>query len=209
VVATVGCADISPAWTGQLASGGEMLLPLEHGQLHPRVELHRAPELTGRFVGPSGFIPIRGVQGAARLWRSPAVLAEPDTVEDLPDGLLEAFLPGAPTETRLAQAMRDFGTYLAIRDQRARGAGLVDHDSGVMIKEGRLVVTGKQGNSLKARMLEIAADWRALGSPGLARYSMRFIPLSVRNDDPSPEGPMGPWHIVRLNHRQTIWITPP
>jgi protein-L-isoaspartate(D-aspartate) O-methyltransferase len=209
VVATVGCADISPAWTEQLASGGEMLVPLEHGQLHPRVQLRRSPELIGRFVGPSGFIPIRGVQGAARLWQTPGPLAEPGTVEDLPDVLRQAFLPGAPTEFPLGPALRDFGTYLAIRDQRARGAGLVEHDSGVMIKEGRLVVAGEHGNVLKARMLEIAEDWRALGSPGLERYSMRFIPLPVGNDGPSPDSSTGPWHLVRLNHRQTIWITPP
>ena len=209
VVATVGCADISPAWTEQLAPGGEILVPLEHGQLHPRVQIHRASELIGRFVGQSGFIPIRGVQGTARLWQGPGPLTETGTVEDLPDVLLEALPPGAPTESRLTPAMWDFGTYLAIRDRRASGAGLIEQDSGVMIREGRLVVAGAHGNSLKARMLEIAADWCALGSPGLVRYAMRFIPLPVRNDDPLLDSPMGPWHIVRLNHRQTVWITPP
>jgi protein-L-isoaspartate(D-aspartate) O-methyltransferase len=209
VVATVGCADISPAWTAQLAPGGEMLLPLEHGQLHPRVRIHRAPEPIGRFVGQSGFIPIRGVQGTARLWQGSAPLTETGTVEDLPDVLLEALPPGDPSESRLAPAMWDFGTYLAIRDRRATGAGLIEHDSGVMIREGRLVVAGAHGASLRARMLEIAADWSALGSPGLHRYAMRFMPLSVRVDDPPTDSPMGPWHIVRLNHRQTIWITPP
>jgi len=209
VVATVGCADISPAWTEQLAPGGEILVPLEHGQLHPRVQIHGAPELIGRFVGQSGFIPIRGVQGTARLWPGPGPLTETGTVEDLPDVLLKALPSGAPSESRLATAMWDFGTYLAIRDRRASGASLIEHDSGVTIRGGRLVVAGAHGASLKSRMLEIAADWCALGSPGLSRYSMRFIPLSARNDDPSPDSPMGPWHIVRLNHRQTIWITPP
>jgi protein-L-isoaspartate(D-aspartate) O-methyltransferase len=209
VVATVGCADIAPAWTEQLAPGGEILVPLEHGQLHPRVQIHRASELLGRFVGQSGFIPIRGVQGTAKLWQGSGPLMETGTDEDLPDVLLQALPAGAPSESRLAPAMWDFGTYLAIRDRRASGAGLVEHDSGVMIKGGRLVVAGAHGASLKARMLEIAADWHALGSPGLGRYSMRFTPLPVRDDDPLSNSPMGPWHIVRLNHRQTIWITPP
>jgi protein-L-isoaspartate(D-aspartate) O-methyltransferase len=209
VVATVGCADISPAWTDQLAPGGEILVPLEHGQLHPRVQIRRAPELIGRFAGPSGFIPIRGVQGTARLWPEAGPLSETGTVEDLPDALLEALVPGTPPEFRLSPAMRDFGMYLAIRDRRATGAGLVEQDSRVLIREGRLAVAGEHGNSLKARMLEIAADWCALGSPGLDRYAMRFMPLSDRNDGPPTNSPMGPWHIVRLNHRQKIWITPP
>jgi protein-L-isoaspartate(D-aspartate) O-methyltransferase len=209
VVATVGCADLSPAWTDQLAPGGEMLVPLEHGLLHPRVRVQKGPELRGRFVGQSGFIPIRGVQGTAKLWPRPGPITEGGTVEDLPGVLLEALPPGALSESRRAGAMWDFGTYLALRDRRAGGAGLIEHDSGAMIREGRLVVAGAHGNSLKTRLLEIATDWCALGAPDLSRYLMRFMPLSAPNDDPSPDGPMGPWPVVRLNHRQTIWITPP
>jgi protein-L-isoaspartate(D-aspartate) O-methyltransferase len=210
VVATVGCADLSSAWTDQLAPGGEMLVPLEHGLLHPRVQIQRGPELRGRFVGQSGFIPIRGVQGtAARLWQRPGPITETGTVEDLPDLLLKTLPQGALSESRRAGAMWDFGTYLALRDRRASGVGLIEHDSRAMIREGRLVVAGAHGNSLKARMLEIATDWCTLGFPGLSRYLMRFLPLSALNDDPSSDSPMGPWQIVRLDHRQTIWITPP
>jgi protein-L-isoaspartate O-methyltransferase len=36
IVATVGCGDLSPAWVEQLAPGGAILVPLEHGHLHPR-----------------------------------------------------------------------------------------------------------------------------------------------------------------------------
>jgi hypothetical protein len=131
------------------------------------------------------------------------------TVEDLPEVLLESLPQGDLSESRRPRAMWDFATYLAIRDRRASGAGLIEEDSGVMIKEGRLVVAGPHGNSLKARMLEIAVDWCELGSPDLSRYLMRFTPLSAPDDGPSPDSPMGPWHIVRLNNHQTIWITPP
>jgi hypothetical protein len=96
-----------------------------------------------------------------------------------------------------------------MRDRRASGAGLIEHDSGAVIRQSRLVVTGARGHLLKTRMLEVAADWCAHGSPDLSRYSMRFVPLSTADDDPSPDSPMGPWHIVRLDHRQTIWITTP
>lgn len=78
-----------------------------------------------------------------------------------------------------------------------------------MIKDGRLVVAGANCNLLKARLLEIAADWLDLGSPGLSRYLMRFTPLSDANEGPSADGPIGPWQITRLNHRQTVWIIPP
>jgi protein-L-isoaspartate(D-aspartate) O-methyltransferase len=209
IVATVGCADISPAWTDQLAPRGEILVPLEHGLLHPRVRIHRAPELIGRFVGQSGFIPIRGVQGTARLWPSPGTVTDTGTVEDIPQSLLEVLPQSILSESRRVPAMWDFGTYLAIRDRRASGVGLIEHDSGVMIREGRLVVAGARGNSLKTRLLEIAADWCALGAPGLGRYSMRFTSLSVPDDAPSPDSLMGPWHIARPTHHQRIWITPP
>jgi protein-L-isoaspartate(D-aspartate) O-methyltransferase len=209
VVATVGCADLSPAWTDQLAPGGEMLLPLEHGLLHPRVRIERTPELGGRFVGQSGFIPIRGVQGTARLWQRPGPIPDTGSVEDLPVWLLEALPQGDLSERRPPRWLWDFGIYLAIRDRRASGTGLIEHESGVMVKEGRLVVSGTRGNSLKTRMLEIAADWCALGSPGLSRYSMRFTPLSIPDDHPYSDSPAGPWHIARRDHRQTIWITPP
>jgi len=209
VVATVGCADLSPAWTDQLAPGGEMLVPLEHGLLHPRVKIQRGPELRGRFVGQSGFIPIRGVQGTTRLWQRLGSLTETGTVEDLPDLLLEALPQGALSERGRAGAIWDFGTYLALRDRRASGVGLIERDARAMIKEGRLVVAGAHGNSLKTRILEIATDWCTLGFPGLSRYSMRFVPVSVPEDVPSSDSPMGPWHIVRLDHRQTVWITPP
>lgn len=209
VVATVGCADLSPAWTDQLAPDGEMLVPLEHGLLHPRIRVQRVPELRGRFVGQSGFIPIQGVQGTARLWPRPGPITETGTVEDLPEVLLETLPQGALSESRRAGTMWDFGTYLALRDRRASGAGLIEHESRVMIREGRLVIAGARGHSLKTRMLEIATDWCALGAPDLSRYLMRFLPWSVPNDDPPPDSPMGPWRVVRLNYRQAIWITPP
>jgi hypothetical protein len=136
-------------------------------------------------------------------------MAVTGAVEDLPQSLLEVLPQGSLAESHRAPAMRDFGTYLAIRDRRASGVGLVEHDSGVTIREGRLVVAGAHGSSLKTRMLELAADWCALGCPGLDRYSMRFTPASVPNDDPCPDSPMGPWHIPRLTHHQTVWITPP
>jgi protein-L-isoaspartate(D-aspartate) O-methyltransferase len=209
IVATVGCADLSPAWIEQLAPDGALLVPLEHGQVHPRVQVQSAPELRGRFVGHSGFIPIRGLQDTARLWQSPRALSESRTDEDLPEVLLEVF-PRGVSESRQKRVGRDFETYLALRDRRACGAGLVEDDSGVMLINGRLVVAGAQGSSLKAIMLRIAADWRELGSPGLNRYLMKFRPRSAPDHNSSSgDSPVGPWHIARLDHDQTTWIIPP
>ena len=50
VVATVGCVDISPAWVDQLADGGRLLAPLEHGPMHPRVAVRRSEHRPGGQV---------------------------------------------------------------------------------------------------------------------------------------------------------------
>ena len=44
IVATVGCSDISPHWIDQLAPGGMMLIPLQHGFSDPLIEVHHNVE---------------------------------------------------------------------------------------------------------------------------------------------------------------------
>lgn len=61
IVATVGCSDLSPRWSEQLADGGAMLVPLAHGSGHPLVLLREDHgTLHGRMVLRTGFIPVRG-----------------------------------------------------------------------------------------------------------------------------------------------------
>jgi protein-L-isoaspartate(D-aspartate) O-methyltransferase len=210
IVATVGCADLSPAWIEQLTPDGQMLVPLEHGALHPRVEVRRDEtrrdqELVGRFVGHSGFVRIQGLQSTTRLWNAKAVDPESGTLEPLPSALLSALFPPEPTHRQRTPGIWDLATYLAIRDRRcAVGPALAEHDSVAVLRNDRLLVTGRDGPALKDRLLEIAADWLELGAPGLGRYTMSFSRRSGTKDDCPADSPAGPWHLDRLHHRQTI-----
>src|SRR5262249_55048873 len=69
IVATVGCVDVSPAWSEQLSEDGVLLVPLVHGSAHPRVRLTKhADRLEGDYVGYSGFVSIRGRQAGHSPW---------------------------------------------------------------------------------------------------------------------------------------------
>lgn len=62
IVATVGYPDISWRWLEQLAPGGFMLIPLQHGvEGHPLPMIWKEKDkVVGRFVGWSGFMSIQG-----------------------------------------------------------------------------------------------------------------------------------------------------
>ncbi|MBO0732208.1 MAG: methyltransferase domain-containing protein, partial [Acidimicrobiaceae bacterium] len=56
VVATVGCADLAPAWLQQLAPGGWCLLPLQHDGWHPLTRIVPEGDTgVGEVMGRSGF----------------------------------------------------------------------------------------------------------------------------------------------------------
>ncbi len=209
IVATVGCADLSPDWVAQLAPGGQMLVPLEHGPLHPRVLVQDDGDLTGRFTGQSGFVAIQGQQNTGHLWPTETTPPTTSGAEALPSALLHALPPLDPAHPGRRHAMWNFAMYLAIRDRRVSGVGLLESGSVAMLKDSHVVFGGTGGSDLKARLLGIAGDWLNLGSPGLDRYAMRFSPLTARHHDPVGESLMGPWPIDRLSYRQTILLTPP
>lgn len=62
MIATVGCPDIPPAWLGQLADDGVLLVPLLMRGFHaPLLRLRkRGATFTGGFRGPSGFMTLQG-----------------------------------------------------------------------------------------------------------------------------------------------------
>jgi protein-L-isoaspartate(D-aspartate) O-methyltransferase len=69
IVATVGCADVSRHWAGQLAEDGRLLVPLRHAGGHPLLLLRREDGgLRGRVARWSGFMDARGQLHADRLW---------------------------------------------------------------------------------------------------------------------------------------------
>jgi protein-L-isoaspartate(D-aspartate) O-methyltransferase len=77
IVATVGCADISPHWVAQLAEDSRLLVPLRHAGGHPLLLLWREDGgLGGRVARWSGFMDARGQLHADRLWSMG--IAQPD-----------------------------------------------------------------------------------------------------------------------------------
>jgi protein-L-isoaspartate(D-aspartate) O-methyltransferase len=77
IVATVGCADVSPHWAAQLAEDGRLLVPLRHAGGHPLFLLRREDGgLRGRVARWSGFMDARGQLHADRLWSMG--IAQPD-----------------------------------------------------------------------------------------------------------------------------------
>jgi protein-L-isoaspartate(D-aspartate) O-methyltransferase len=86
IVATVGCSDLSPRWAEQLADGGVMLIPLQHAESHPLAAVRNQDgELRGRFVGWSGFMPVRGPLYIEDMW-SRGVVIPADRAAFLPGG---------------------------------------------------------------------------------------------------------------------------
>ena len=213
IVATVGCTDIASAWVEQLSADGQILVPLEHGFLHPRVQarLDRTGEeldLIGRFVGHSGFVRIQGLQGVASLWHATLRDRASGKMETLPAALLSALAPPDPDRPDRTPAVWNLAIYLAMRDRRcATGPALVEHGSAAVLRGGQLLVTGAVGPALKDRFIEIAIDWLELGAPGLDRYTMTFSPRRGSKDSPA-DLVAGPWQLDRPSHRQTISLLP-
>jgi protein-L-isoaspartate(D-aspartate) O-methyltransferase len=217
IVATVGCADLSSAWIDQLADDGEVLIPLDHGGLHPRVQVRRDDGLSGRglvgrFTGHSGFVRIRGIQGEDRHWPSsnpPLPTPEAASSEPLPAALRHVLSADA-RRARGNSAPWDLGIYLALRDRRASfGPILTEHGSLAAVRDRGLVVDGPHGAQLRDRLLELALEWAELGAPGLAHYAMSFAarssPEAVRAPGPA-DSATGPWQIDRASYRQTTWL---
>jgi protein-L-isoaspartate(D-aspartate) O-methyltransferase len=208
VVATVGCADIAPAWSDQLSSEGVLLVPLVHGSAHPRVKLSKdSSGMSGRYVGYSGFVSIQGVQAGQSPWptRPPPNPTSP-TVRELPERLSAALAPLDLARPQWSPAEWALGFYTSLRDLRAGFiAGMSDADSSARIERGHLLLNGDHAEDLAAELLAIAQQWLDLGAPGLDRYHTSF----EARPPGSPERigaslPAGPWRIRRLRHSQTV-----
>jgi protein-L-isoaspartate(D-aspartate) O-methyltransferase len=204
IVATLGCADLSPAWMAQLATDGQLQVPLEHGHLHPRVRVRIDGGARGRFTGHSGFVRIQGRQEAEPLWpEEPSPPLGPS--EPLPKGLVTALGPADPDRPTRTLGAWDFATYLALRHRGAAGLGLTRNGSVAVVRDRDLAVGGVEGPALRDTFLAIAGDWLALGAPGLSRYTMSFGARPTSEDTPA-DRPLGPWHVDRLWHRQTVVV---
>jgi protein-L-isoaspartate(D-aspartate) O-methyltransferase len=218
VVATVGCADLAPAWVDQLGPGGTILAPLVHGAAHPRVRVRRSSAegtVEGRYVGHSGFVDIQGVQGGRSPWaplRRPGPPPPGATTVPLPGAVHDAVAAPDRGRPRWTPAAWALSLYVALRDPRAGfGASLADGGASASIEGGRMVLIGEAGD-LGADLLVLARDWLALGAPGFDRYATAFARQPAASARPHLTGPSvtgGPWHVVRLRHHQTVTLAPP
>jgi len=203
IVATVGCRDISPAWLEQMSAHGELLVPLEHGAMHPRVLIRcSAQGIEGRFVGRSAFVRMQGTQADHRLWTGDMTHPAEPKVRPLPASVAQVFA-GDASQLETKRRFWDFSTYLSIRDRRAvSGLGLGDGVSIAYMRDGVVGQAGPKGSELASRLLAIAHDWIEIGRPGLDRYDMRFV--AGGSESPSADSPLGPWSIDRIDYRQQV-----
>jgi protein-L-isoaspartate(D-aspartate) O-methyltransferase len=206
IVATVGCVDIAPAWVAQLASDGQLLIPLEHGGMHPRVLLTKeagSTALTGRFTGRSAFLRMLGSQGAHHLWPDDVAPRGRARHIALPTELALAL---EPSEDRAQHPLRrhwDLATSLAIRDQRAApGVGLRSGTSAAYLRRDKVDTHGPDGPALAARLLALAAAWMDQGCPTVEAYALELTPRD--GTPPPPSDAHGPWVIDRIDYRETV-----
>ena len=210
IVATVGCTDLSPKWIEQLAPRGLILVPLEHGGVHPMMVVtvdRPSGVVRGQVVARSGFIRIQGELDQ----RGPWVACGPQPANA---GATRHPLPG-----RLAalvdDGMRspdawDFHYDLALHERRVpwlmtlSGPGPSPAMAAVDPVTAELVVTGAAG-PLVERLLARYDDWRERGSPAATDYESEFVPIDSVEPDASPAR----WTLDRVKYRQIVRLRPP
>jgi protein-L-isoaspartate(D-aspartate) O-methyltransferase len=182
IVATVGCTDLSPHWLDQLAPGGFLLIPLEHGGVHPLTDVRPAGDrTTGRVVGCSGFMRIRGDLARELVWPRVAFRREggrrplPPALRDL--ATTDGTWPGW-----------DFHYYLALADRRTAGPVALSDAGGAVRADfftGDLLVSGHAEHLLE-ELLAHLDSWDQLGRPRAGDWRSEFVPMSQAG--PVPDG---------------------
>jgi protein-L-isoaspartate(D-aspartate) O-methyltransferase len=194
IVATVGCADVSRHWAGQLAEDGRLLVPLRHAGGHPLLLLRREDGgLRGRVARWSGFMDARGQLHADRLWSMG--IAQPDDQGEVGErapwpgfGAYETDPgPDDPVDEQ------DFLFYLSLVDRRAcwapGGVALSDGLNGWATADPSGIRWWRD-ESLADDLDRYHAEWLAIGRPRLGDYRWRSS-HSGRAAHPWPRA--GPW----------------
>lgn len=205
IVATVGCSDLSPKWTEQLAEGGMLLVPLAHAGGYPLCLLRKDQDrLSGRFASWIGFMPIRGPLYIDGLW--PRGIAQRDSDEPIRHrGLWPGFAAQGPLpELGYSADEIDFCFYLSLVDRRAfktpRGVGLNDGVNG-WVSAGPDGIHWWKNAALVDDLDRLHAQWLASGRPALRDYQVAFVPLE---EDAAPL--TGGWAIDRRYFRELVWL---
>jgi len=207
IVATVGCPDISFRWAEQLADDGFMLIPLQHGSegSDPLVRIWEEDgKLTGRFVGWSGFMSIRGkleVEQGISFTKQRSPHGKEPTAEYPPFGFLKELkeLEGIGWWRKFS----DLPLFMSFNDKRTCWNGLYDREKGaILIERDKLVLYGDE--SLYQDLKNLYGQWEKLGRPGLSDWRLEFFP-----HDRAPEIAEGgrAWVIERKFSKEIVRLT--
>jgi protein-L-isoaspartate(D-aspartate) O-methyltransferase len=205
VLATVGCADVAPAWLAQLAAGGFCLVPLQHGGLYPLARVEpKADGATATIVAPARFVAIQGHKAGPSHWPHAGRLGPDPKVEwsPLSDWLVRALEQGDGQDPWCRTWDMDY--LVALEDRRAASAlSLNDGASSAAIdpKGGRVGYLGPDGRELQDRLLELACMWVGLGRPARADYTSLLSPLEPTS---AVMATSLSWVIDRLDYRQVV-----
>ena len=205
IVATVGCADVSPHWAEQLAEDGRLLVPLRHAGGHPLLLLQREDGgLRGRVARWSGFMDGRGRLHADRLWSMG--IAQPDDQgevgERAPWPGFGAYQTDPGPEDPVDE--QDFLFYLSLVDRRAcwapGGVALSDGPNGWATADPSGIRWWRD-ETLADDLDRHHADWLAIGRPRLGDYRVALVPV-----EEGRRPPPGGWALDRPSFRELLWL---
>jgi protein-L-isoaspartate(D-aspartate) O-methyltransferase len=205
IVATVGCSDLSPRWTEQLADDGAMLVPLTHASGHPLVLVRKdGGGLRGRMVLRTGFIPVRGPLHIEEMWQR-GVWTPRGAEPVRQPGSGPRFTARQPDEPMgMTDDETDFLFFLGLHDRRAchspRGPGLSGGPDGwaALAPDG---IWWWKDESLARDLDRWHREWEARGRPALEDYQITFVPV-----DAGVGPPPGGWQIPRRFCRELITL---
>jgi protein-L-isoaspartate(D-aspartate) O-methyltransferase len=199
VVATVGCADVAPAWIEQLAPDGRLLVPLEHGGWHPVVRFVLADEgaLVGRVVTPASFVRVAGALDRPLPWVTGSAARRARRATG-----------SRPLPRRLRgtwaghHRLYDVAFHVALVDHRSARLAALDDGAGswAVLAPSAAAVSwdGPQGSDLASDLVSAATDWVDRGAPAIGAYEIRMAPR--RDEVAAGTG----WVVERPHHRQAV-----
>jgi protein-L-isoaspartate(D-aspartate) O-methyltransferase len=211
IVATVGCSDLSPHWAEQLADGGAMLIPLEHAEGHTLAAVRKQDrELRGRFVGWTGFMPVRGPLQIEDMWSRGVVIPETREGENV-DEIMHEPGPRLAPQDDADDEQNGLMFFVALNDRRASwtpdGTARSWTPAGVGLSAGPdgwagISTSGLwwwKDESLAREVDRLYQDWTARGRPAIRDYRVTFLPSKEERDTPP-----GGWRIERRFYRELV-----